>query len=126
MICRLYLLQLLYITARLEKNMNSSENYKIVKSALLRRRSIKAMYHGKERLLSPHVIGHTDGHEQALFYQFGGESNSRPIIPGSTQNWRCLRLSEITILEIIDDWKTADNHSSAQHCVHDVDKEVEY
>lgn len=106
--------------------MYSSHNYDIVKTAIKNKTSIKAIYHGKVRLLSPHVIGHTDGHEQALFYQFGGESNSRPIIPGSTQNWRCLRLSEITILEIIDDWKTADNHSSAQHCVRDIDKEVEY
>ena len=126
MICRLYLLQLLYITARLEKNMNSSENYKIVKSALLSRRSIKAMYHGKERLLSPHVIGHTDGHEQALFYQFDGESNSRPISPGSTQNWRCLKLSDVKILGSIDEWHTAENHSTTQHCVQEVDVEVEY
>ena len=56
--------------------MNSSQNYEIVKSAITNKTSIKAMYHGKLRFLSPHTLGHTDGHEQALFYQFDGESNS--------------------------------------------------
>ncbi len=106
--------------------MNSSQNYEIVKSAIANKTSIKAMYHGKLRFLSPHTLGHTDGHEQALFYQFDGESNSRPIIPGSTQNWRCLKLSDIEILGSIDEWHTAENHSTTQHCVQEVDVEVEY
>lgn len=106
--------------------MNFSENYKIVKAAIQNKKSIKAIYHDKLRMLSPHTLGYTDGHEQALFYQFGGESNSRPIIPGSTQNWRCLKLSDIEILDAIDEWHTAENHSTTQHCVQDVDVEVEY
>ena len=104
----------------------NSEKYQTVRNAIQTKTSIRAIYHGKLRLLSPHVIGHTDGHEQALFYQFGGESNSRPIVPGSPQNWRCLKLSEIDLLGLVEQWETASNHSRAQHCVQNVDIEVEY
>lgn len=108
--------------------MNSSENYKIVKSAIQNKKSIEAMYLDKLRLLSPHTLGYTDGHEQALFYQFGGESNSRTIVPGSAhrENWRCLRLDKLIIHRIIDEWHTSNDHSRPQNSVKIVDIEVKY
>lgn len=108
--------------------MNPSENYKIVRSAIENKQSIKAMYHDKLRLLSPHTLGHTDNHEQALFYQFGGESNSRPIVPGSAhrENWRCFNLEKLTILSIINEWHTSNDHSRPQTGVKHVEFEVGY
>ena len=107
--------------------MNSSPNYKIVKETIQTKKSIEATYDGKRRLLSPHTLGHTDGHEQALFYQFGGESNSRPIIPGSAhkENWRCLNLDKLIIHRVIDEWHTSNDHSHPQTGVKIVDIEVE-
>ena len=39
---------------------------------------------------------------------------------------RFLKLSDIEILGSIDEWYTAENHSTTQHCVQEVDAEVEY
>lgn len=108
--------------------MYTSNNYELVKKAIQTQHSIEATYNGKLRLLSPHTLGHTDGQEQALFYQFGGESNSRAIIPGSAhrENWRCLKLDKLIIHRIIDEWHTSNDHSRPQTGVKIVDVEVEY
>lgn len=108
--------------------MYTSHNYELVKEAIQTKRSIEATYNDKLRLLSPHTLGHTDGHEQALFYQFGGESNSGAIIPGSAhkENWRCLKLDKLTIHRFIDEWHTSNDHSHPQTGVKIVDIEVEY
>lgn len=108
--------------------MYTSKNYELVKEAIQTKRSVEATYNGKLRFLSPHTLGHTDGHEQALFYQFGGESNSKIIIPGSAhkENWRCLNLDKLIIHCFIDEWHTSNDHSRPQTGVKIVDIEVEY
>jgi hypothetical protein len=78
--------------------------------------------------MCPHVLGTKNGKTQALFYQFGGESNSRPIQPdGSPDNWRCIELAKLSNVSIIEGiWHTAPNHSRPQTCVGDVDVAVDY
>jgi hypothetical protein len=54
----------------------TSAAYQLFERAILRRQQITCTYQGCYREICPHVLGHTDGHEMALTYQFGGQSNS--------------------------------------------------
>lgn len=101
--------------------------YEIIKKAIINRQQVHAVYKGKLRKMCPHIIGEKDGKERALFYQFGGESSSGKIVSGSSNNWRCLFISELDEIETIDgEWYTANNHSRKQSCVEEVDVEVEF
>ena len=82
--------------------MSSAETYQLVKNAIEGRQQIVAMSGGCLRHLCPHVIGMKYGREQGLFYQFGGKSRSRKIVPNSSRNWRRIALSKLTIIEIRD------------------------
>jgi hypothetical protein len=104
-----------------------AEKYEIVKQAIINKQPVGAVYGGHVRLMCPHVLGEDKvGNPQALFYQFGGASNSRPIQPnGSPDNWRCLAVEKLSSVQVIDgEWYTAPNHSRPQTCVKQIDVEV--
>lgn len=104
----------------------SSENYAIIRNAILNKQQVVATYKDHVREMCPHVIGTKNGREQALFYQFGGSSSTGVIIPGSPQNWRCIAiegLSNITVRP--GNWHTGTNHSQPQTCVDNIDVEVD-
>ncbi|MES2672311.1 MAG: hypothetical protein V4673_18080 [Pseudomonadota bacterium] len=104
-----------------------SHIYQIVRDAILNRKQIIAIYQDHEREMCPHVIGMKNGKEKALFYQFDETSSKGKIIAGSPQNWRCLFLDELTNVIARDGvWHTADNHSSTQTCVDEIDVEVSF
>ena len=105
-----------------------SQKYMIIRQAILNKQQIVAEYHGKIRRLCPHAIGYTNGKEYALFYQFEGGSNSRPIDKTDpTKNWRCLNIADIVDLYVVSGkWHTAPNHTRPQKCIKDVDLEVGY
>jgi hypothetical protein len=103
----------------------STANYEIIKNAILNRQQVIATYSGRVREMCPHAIGIKNGVEQALFYQYGGESSSGIIIPNSPQNWRCLPISGLTNIRIQNgEWHTSNNHSTRQTCVDIVDEQV--
>jgi hypothetical protein len=80
-------------------------------------------------VMCPHVLGlNKQGIQQALCYQFAGESKSRPIMPdGSPDNWRCIEIAKFLDVEIFDGpWHTAPNHSRPQTCVFRIDVEVQF
>jgi len=65
-----------------------------------------------------------NGKQQALFYQYGGQSSSG-LSPNSEKNWRCIPIERIENLVINDDsFQTAHNHSRAQTCVNIIDVEI--
>jgi len=102
-------------------------SYQLVRQAILEQKSIHATYSGRYREMTPHVLGTKDGKPQALCYQYGGESSSRPIEPdGSAVNWRCIEIAKLSNVEIVDGRHTAPNHSRPQTCVGTVDVEVTY
>lgn len=106
---------------------SDAEKYELIRSAITHRKPISAVYNGKQRLLCPHQLGLNDqGEHQALFYQFGGESLSRPIKrDGSPDNWRCLALSKLFAIQAIDgSWHTAPHTPQIQNCVRTVEHEV--
>jgi hypothetical protein len=106
----------------------NSANYQIIRSAIQNKQQIVATYKGLIRELCPHVIGTKAGREQALFYQFGGQSESRPIEPtGSPANWRCVPVDGLSNLSArTGAWHTASDHSKKQTCVDNVDVEITY
>jgi len=86
--------------------------------AILGRQQVTCRYQGLYREICPHILGHTDGMEKALVYQFGGES-SRGLPPGG--EWRCLNLAGVQDAAPRDGrWHSGGQHSQSQRCVHDV------
>jgi hypothetical protein len=77
--------------------------------------------------MCPHVIGTKGEREQALFYQFGGTSGSRPLGPsGSPANWRCIPIEGLQDASVRDGlWHTASDYSKRQSCVDRIDVAVE-
>jgi hypothetical protein len=64
-------------------------------TAIEQTRTIRLMYHGKERILEPHDHGILNGSVQLLGYQTGGSSSRR--LP----NWLLMKTDEIVRLELL-------------------------
>ena len=68
------------------------------------------------------ILGHTEGKERVLAFQFAGGS-SRPLPPGG--QWRCLTLAEVTEVTLRDGpWRDGNEHGTRQSCVAEVDYDV--
>ena len=86
------------------------------------RKQITCFYRDHYREICPHVLGHTDGQEKALTYQFAGQSTSG-LPPGG--EWRCLFLEQVRDARIRDGvWHTGHRHTKAQACVDIIDLDV--
>lgn len=96
--------------------------YEQIRRAILERKQVHATYEGHRRHLCPHLLGTAKGEQRALFFQFAGTS-SRGLAPGG--DWRCLSLARLSEVSVHDgSWHTR-THSNPQHCIDDVDLEVE-
>lgn len=101
--------------------------YDILADAIEKQKQIHATYKGLRREMCPHVLGVKNGKMNCLFYQFGGESSSREIVPGSTQNWRCVNIEKLEdVIAVEGEWYSANNHSREQTCVDEIHASVEY
>lgn len=99
--------------------------YNLLRHAILNKQQVIATYNGYYREMCPHALGTKNGKEHCLFYQFGGQSSSGPIIPGSENNWRCIPVSGLTNVSLrVGEWHTTYNHSKRQTCIDHVDVEV--
>jgi hypothetical protein len=100
-----------------------SSAYATLRSAIRHRQIITVEYKGHTRKVCPHIIGHTgDGEEIALCYQFAGTSPQGLQADGSPQNWRCLKMAEITIIGVEDGaWHSAADYSGFANCVSAID-----
>src|SRR5205823_1985420 len=80
------------------------------------------VYKGERRELCPIILGHSQGEERALTYQFAGGSTSN--LPGKG-NWRCLTLSNVSDVQLRDGpWYDGDSHTQSSRCVEIVDLDV--
>ena len=71
--------------------------YRLVRTAVINKRPIRAIYHGRDRQFYPHRLGRNhEGQIRVLCYQYGGESNSGLQAAGSPANWRCLALEKLS------------------------------
>jgi uncharacterized protein (DUF4415 family) len=100
----------------------TSPAYKLFEQAMAGRKQILCTYHGRPRELCPIILGHSQGQEKALTYQFGGQSE-KGLPPGG--QWRCLWLSEVTDIRLRDGpWYAGDRHTQPQGCVETVDLDI--
>src|SRR5580704_1739311 len=65
--------------------------YRLVRTAVMSKRPIRAIYHGWDRWFCPHRLGRNhEGQIRVLCYQYGGETGSGLQAAGSPANWRCV------------------------------------
>ena len=103
-----------------------SKTYVIIRSAIEKRQQVFATYDDKYREMCPHAIGTKDGVEQALFFQFGGETKSGKITSDTKENWRCITLAKLSNITVKDgEWHTSDNHSRRSSCIDEIDLQVD-
>jgi hypothetical protein len=96
--------------------------YDLIRNAVLAGDSVSAWYQGHLRLLSPFVLGTKEGDPHVLAYQFGGTSHKVLAPDGSPDNWRCLRVGELTEVNLLAGiWHAPRRGRSFQHCVDHVD-----
>ncbi|MBV9460819.1 MAG: hypothetical protein JO141_25400 [Bradyrhizobium sp.] len=98
-----------------------SQTYELIARAMADRRQVLCLYQGHPRALCPTILGHTDGQECTLAYQFAGSAASG-LPPGG--EWKCLRVSKIDVELRRGKWVTGSRHSKRQACVKDVDVDV--
>lgn len=100
----------------------ASQTFSIFREAVLNKKQISCIYRGLPREVCPHTLGYTSGREQALTFQFAGQSSSGLPPDGE---WRCMILDEVKDAKIKDGpWHTANAHGRPQPCVKQVDVEV--
>jgi hypothetical protein len=106
-------------TAKLEM---ASEIYDRLRLAAARRQPVAAVYDGLPRLLCPHVLGRKSGRLHAFVYQFGGSSNSGPLMTAEGVGvWRCLTVAKLSQVELrADAWHT-EPRSLRQTCIDEID-----
>lgn len=102
-----------------------SDTFRLFHRAILNRLQVVMRYRGELREICPHVLGHKDGRETVLAYQFGDKGKRG----GSIANWRCFDLAEIQSPAVREGpWHGSSGHRSKQRCVEavyiDVNTEV--
>jgi hypothetical protein len=99
-----------------------TDTYAVVRDAIARRRTLIAVYDGLRRELCPWAVGSKRGTPRGLFYQRGGLTSTGPVVPGSPNNWRCMDLDRLEILEVIDgDWAGPTEHRRPSGCLDVID-----
>ena len=102
--------------------------YAVVRQAIIEKKQVTAVYDGFYREFCPHVIGTKNGKEQALVFQFGGETSKGPIQdPENSDNWRCFELRKLeNAAPRPGKWHTFNNHTKGTTCVDQIDVEVDF
>src|SRR5260370_9008529 len=66
-----------------------------MRTAVVNRRPVAAVYHRRPRLLCPHRLGwNQKGRPQVLCYQYGGERERGLKPPGAPENTTCLAVEK--------------------------------
>jgi hypothetical protein len=101
--------------------------YRLVRTAVVSKRPVRAIYHRRDRWFCPHRLGRNhEGQIRVLCYQYAGESDSGLQAAGSPANWRCIALEKLSRVELLEVAShTAPNHSRPQTCVAEVDVDAE-
>ena len=99
-------------------NDNQSPTFSLLHRAILDRRQVTCTYRGHWREVCPYILGHKDGQERVLAYQFAGASSGGLPRGGS---WKCLSLAEIRDPATRDGpWHGDAAHHTTQRCVDEV------
>lgn len=99
-----------------------SATYRLIRQAIRAEQQLTCTYDGHYRELCPHILGHTDGAEKLLAFQFAGAS-SGPL-PRDGQ-WKCLSVAKMRDVEARDGpWYEGGSHRTEQRCVADIDLDI--
>jgi hypothetical protein len=99
-----------------------SRTYQLFAEAIVERKQILCTYDDHHRELCPIILGHSQGKEKALTFQFGGQSSKG--LPTGGQ-WRCSFLAKVSNVQLRDGvWHAGDSHTQPQGCVEIVDLDV--
>ena len=103
------------------------QTYALIRTAVVGRRPIAAVYDSRPRLLCAHRLGwNSDRRPQVLCYQYDGESESGRRPSGAPENWRCLAVENLLDVAVLEDaWRTAPNHTRPQTCIVRVDVDAD-
>jgi hypothetical protein len=100
----------------------ASSKYALFENAMRTRKQVICTYEGYRRELCPIILGHSQGQEKALTYQFGGQSSKGLPADGA---WRCLWLAKVSDVELRDGpWISGASHTQPSYCVEVVDVDV--
>jgi len=99
-----------------------SDTYRLFAKAMKERKQVLCTYDRYLREVCPVILGHSQGQEKALTFQFAGDSKSG--LPRGGE-WRCLFLARVTEVKLKSGpWHSGDSHSQPQGCVEIVDLDV--
>jgi predicted nucleic acid-binding protein len=92
-----------------------SANFTLFHRAILERKQVACICNGLYREICPYILGHKNGVEAALAFQFGGESAKGLPTKGE---WRCFRLTDVREAETRNgQWYGDARHRKTQKCV---------
>jgi hypothetical protein len=99
------------------RDADHSDLFWLVHRAILKRLQIVCVYQGYDRRLCPIILGHKDGRERLLAFQFAGSSSAGPV----HGKWKCLELDQIENAHTREGhWHSGDRHRAPQSCVDEV------
>jgi WYL domain len=95
----------------------------VLAQAIEERHTVRARYHGHERLLCPHALGWKNGRAKVLAYQSAGSTSSGLLPQASRDRWRSLFVDEIEDPTIVPDapWNTADNYTAHSNGIEEME-----
>jgi hypothetical protein len=100
----------------------TSATYHLFRQAILEEKQVTCVYNGLRRELCPHIIGHTDGQEKVLAFQFAGETSTK--LPRGGE-WRCLFLADVRDARLrAGAWHAGSTHKTTQRCVENIDLDI--
>lgn len=102
--------------------------WSVLHQALLRKKPVRARYHGHDRILCPHALGWKNGRAKVISFQSGGTTRHGPLPANRDDRWRCMFVDEVEDPVMVDgEWETADNHTRPSNCLDlPADHEVQY
>lgn len=79
--------------------------------AVMEKRTVRANYHGHDRLLCPHLLGWKNGRARVLSYQTAGSTSAGTLPTDQHQRWRWMFVDELQDAAITQHrWRTAANY----------------
>ncbi|QQO18130.1 hypothetical protein JJB99_17685 [Bradyrhizobium diazoefficiens] len=89
---------------------------------MIERQQVLCFYQGHPRAICPAILGHTNGQERTLAFQFAG--SSRTGLPPEGE-WKCLDVAGMSNVELrTGKWHAGSSHRERQRCVKVVDLDV--
>ena len=101
----------------------ASATYGLFRKAILGEKQVTCVYQDKYREVCPLIIGHSNGEEKVLAFQFAGDTSKGTLPPGGA--WKCMFVAQVRDARLRDGpWREGTSHRQAQACVRDVDLDI--